>query len=120
MHILAFCEKNRRVEQGDFIRVIDGVSGDEDQVVGKRCGGQAAKHSQAAALALMPGADASPFAHDLAGRRQQSVFGPAVQALEPRSDLFFSFARREKLDALDDFSEGDASMDPRSLWLGRL
>jgi hypothetical protein len=97
-----------RIEQGNFNRVIDGVSGDEDQVVGKRGGGnQAVKHRQAAALALMPGAEPSPFAHDLAGRRQQAVFGPAVQAFKPRGDFLFAFARREKFDPFDDFAVGN-------------
>lgn len=97
-----------RIEQRDFIRVIDGISGDEDQVVGERGGrDEAVENRQAAALALVSGTEFSPFAHDLAGRRKQAVFGPAVQALKPCGDLFFSFARRKKFDALDDFAEGD-------------
>ena len=79
-----------RVDQGDFLRVVAGVSGDEDEVVGESGGrDEAVENWQAATVALMPGAEVSPFAHDLAGRRQQAVFGPAAQAIEPRGDRFF-------------------------------
>jgi hypothetical protein len=36
---------------------------------------------------LMSGAELPPFAHDLAGRRQQAVFGPAGRRGDPEDPV---------------------------------
>jgi len=97
-----------RIEYWDFIRVIAGVPCDEDQVVGERGGrDEAVENRQAAALALLPGAELSPFAHDLASRWKQAIFGPVLQSLKPCGNFIFSFTCREKFDALDHFAKRD-------------
>ena len=97
-----------RIEQGDFGWKIGGVPCDKDQIVCEGGGSdEAVEDRQAAAFALMSGAELPPLAHDFAGWRKQAVFGPSVQPLKPCRDFFFTFPGREKFDALDDFAEGD-------------
>jgi len=97
-----------RIQQGNFLGVVARIPRDQGQAVRHRGGGdEAIEHGEAASLALMPVAKASPLPHHGFRRSQEAGTGPPFDARKPKFDLLAPFAGRHQFDAFDDFSKGN-------------